>query len=64
MKPVAQAVNILQAEKNMFLGYLLLTIAMLRDKLIAKRTAVTVCKPLVSALIDGIDKRFVGTHDG
>jgi hypothetical protein len=63
MKPVAQALNIMQAEKNMFLGYLLPTITVLRDKLVSKRASVTMCAPLVSALIDGIDNRFAEAFD-
>jgi hypothetical protein len=57
MKPVAQALNILQSEKNMYLAYLLPTIGLLRDKLVAQRMSATVCKPLISALITGIDNR-------
>jgi hypothetical protein len=57
MKPVAQALNIMQSEKHMFLGCLIPTIMILREKLIAKSAAVTMCKPLVSALIEGIDNR-------
>jgi hypothetical protein len=63
MKPVAQALNIMQAEKNMFLGYLLPTITVLRDKLVSKRASVTMCAPLVSALIDGTDNRFAEAFD-
>ena len=47
----------------MFLGYLLPTITVLRDKLLAKRASVTVCTPLVSALINGIDNRFAEAYD-
>ena len=58
MKPVAQALNIMQSEKHMLLGCLIPTIMILREKLIAKSAAVTICKPLVSALIQGIDNRY------
>lgn len=63
MKPVAQALNILQSEKNMYLAYLLPTIGLLRDKLVAQRMSATVCKPLISALITGIDNRFASSLD-
>ena len=58
MKPLAQALNILQSESNMFMGYLLPTICILRQKLMAKQATSTTCKPLVAALISGINERF------
>lgn len=58
MKPLAQALNILQSESNMFMGYLLPTICILRQKLMAKQATATICKPLISALMNGIDERF------
>ena len=36
MKPVAQALNIMQSEKHMFLCCLIHTVTILREKLIAK----------------------------
>lgn len=58
MKPIAQALNILQSETKMFVGYLLPTLTILREKLEAKRASATICMPLVSALLNGIDERF------
>jgi hypothetical protein len=60
MKPLAQALNILQAETKMYFGYLLPTITRLRQKLIAMKnnTLPTVCRPLITALVNGIDQRF------
>ena len=42
----------------MFMGYLLPTIVKLREKLVAKSFSATSCKPLIKALVDGIDRRF------
>lgn len=60
VRPLAQALNILQAENKMFMGYLLPTVVMLREKLATKKTSATTCKPLITAMISGIDRRF---HD-
>ncbi len=58
MKPLAQALNILQCEKKTYMAYLLPTITILREKLVTKKSEATMCKPLVSALLYGIDQRF------
>jgi hypothetical protein len=42
----------------MFLAYFLPTITVLQDKLVAKRFSVTVCKPLISDLINGLNNQF------
>ena len=60
VRPLAQALNILQAENKMFMGYLLPTVVMLREKLATKKMTATTCKPLIAAMINGIDRRF---HD-
>lgn len=58
MNPVAQATNILQAETNVQMGWLLPTIKQLKMKLDRAKLPLTYCKPLVDALQLGIDKRF------
>ena len=60
MAPVARSIDLLQAEKKMFMGYLVPTIDSLCKQLADKLTAEssTTCKPLLKALIDGIDTRF------
>ena len=58
MRPFVQALNILQGENNMFMGYLAPTIFMLREKLTEKLVSARTCKPLIKALVDGIDARF------
>jgi hypothetical protein len=62
MAPLARALDILQGEKKMYLGYLIPTLLNLRDKLSEKlsSTALTTCKPLAQALINGLDNRFAG----
>ena len=60
MKPMAQALNILQRESNhsnAYMGYLAPTIAFLKDKL-HKKNAISSVKPLVKALLNGTDERF------
>ena len=58
MKPVAQALDILQSESKMYMAYLLPTITILREKLECRRASSGTCTPLVTALLDGIDRRF------
>ena len=60
MKPVAQALNILQGEtnhSNAYMGYLAPTITILRDKL-SKKLDIPAMKPLVQALLNGINRRI------
>jgi KRAB domain-containing zinc finger protein len=65
MAPVARAIDILQAEKKMFMGYLAPTILRVREQLSAKLEsgASSMCKSLAEALISGIDSRFTGIID-
>jgi len=58
MKPVAQSLNILQCETKMYLAYLLPTITVLKEKLQHKQSSAVTCKPLIAALLNGIDERF------
>ena len=57
MQPVAIALDILQGEKNMFLGFLLPTIFTVKDQLNEMLPTVH-CKPLIDALLKGLDARF------
>jgi len=58
MKPVTQALNILQSEGKMFVGFLLPTISILREKLSNLQATANTCIPLVNAVLAGIDRRF------
>ncbi len=63
MKPVAQALDILQGDKHAYLGYLLPTISLLKKKLQEKGSSMQYCKHLADALCRGLDKRFQGQFD-
>lgn len=58
MTPVAQATNILQAETNVQMGWLLPTVKLLKIKLNRIKLPLKYCKPLVVALQVGIEDRF------
>jgi len=58
MAPVAKALDILQGESNIHLGWLLPTITSLISKLQKLRASLKYCKPLIDALLDGVNKRF------
>jgi hypothetical protein len=59
MRPFANALDHLQAEKTAYMGVLLPTLHSLRRKLVELRSSdLQVCEPLVAALIDGLDNRF------
>ncbi|KAL3987791.1 hypothetical protein ACER0C_014906 [Sarotherodon galilaeus] len=58
MKPVAMALNILQGESSVHMGFLLPTLYQLLEKLRKPESSCKMCRPLVDALRDGIQKRF------
>ncbi|XP_060777268.1 uncharacterized protein LOC132886535 [Neoarius graeffei] len=55
MTPVTQATNILQAETNVQMGWLLPTVKLLKIKLDRIKLKLKYCKPLVDALQVGIE---------
>ena len=63
MCPVCQALDILQGEKSVSMGYLAITI--LKDKLVAKKekTSCIAVTALADALIDSLDRRFASYLD-
>ena len=65
MKPVAQALNILEGENqsNAYMGYLAPTISLLKKKLHKKNVTIPSLKPLFNALRAGLDKRFSYVFD-
>ncbi|XP_030638641.1 alpha-1,3-mannosyl-glycoprotein 4-beta-N-acetylglucosaminyltransferase B [Chanos chanos] len=58
MSSVAKAINILQGESNIQMGWLLPTITSLIAKLEKTRVSLQFCKPLVDVLQDGLKIRF------
>ncbi len=58
MGPVAEALDYLQGEKYMYLGYLVPTIKSLMRLLSERKEEVLVCKPLATALLHGVKNRF------
>jgi len=58
-RPVAEALDILQGEKNIGLGFLLPTISILKSKLekLKDSPSITSCTPLLQGILDGINKR-------
>lgn len=58
MGPVAMAIDVLQGEANVQLGWLVPTITLLKSKLQNLHTTVKYCGPLVDALLAGLERRF------
>jgi len=42
----------------MFMGYLLPTVSILRQTLVEKQAVAVACGPLITALVEGIDRHF------
>ena len=57
MRPLAQALNLLQGEENMFMGFLLPTLTALKQKLNKLSNQLTLCRPLLEAVLRGLQKR-------
>ncbi|XP_033474108.2 uncharacterized protein LOC117251710 [Epinephelus lanceolatus] len=58
MSPVAKAVDVLQGEVNVQMGWLVPTITLLKSKLQSLHTTSKYCGPLVDALQAGLERRF------
>ncbi|XP_051809094.1 uncharacterized protein LOC127535333 [Acanthochromis polyacanthus] len=58
MSPVAKAVDVLQGETSVQMGWLLPTITLLKTKLQNLQVTSKFCEPLIAALLSGIEKRF------
>ena len=60
MKPLCQSLDILQSEEKAYYGILLPTVLVCAKKLTDMQEVgdLAVCKPLLSAVVDGLKKRF------
>ncbi|XP_039513041.1 uncharacterized protein LOC120468591 [Pimephales promelas] len=58
MSPIAKALNIMQTEVNVHMGWLVPTITLLSVKLDRLLTSSKFCEPLIFALQEGIQQRF------
>ncbi|XP_073714053.1 uncharacterized protein [Misgurnus anguillicaudatus] len=58
MSPVAKALDVLQGETNVQMGWLVPTITLLKTKLQHLHTSSKFCRPLIDALLAGLEKRF------
>lgn len=58
MSPVAKAVDVLQGEASVQMGWLVPTITLLKAKLQHLRISSKYCGPLVDALQAGLERRF------
>lgn len=58
MSPVAKAIDVLQGEANVQMGWLVPTITLLKNKLQSLCTTSTYCRPLIDPLQAGLEHRF------
>lgn len=60
MKPLAQALDILQCETNAYMAYYVPTLVILTNKMqyLQQSSTVQSCQPLVSAILHGVRDRF------
>lgn len=59
MKPLAIALDILQGQNYMYLGYLVPTIKTIMSKINKYRETVVHTEPLAEAIVLGINKRYL-----
>lgn len=58
MEPVARALDILQSESGMYIGYLLLVLKTLQEKMEKfHEDGFTHCQSLITTIQEGLDKR-------
>ena len=58
--PLTRALDILQAEKNIAIGFLLPTLVVLQKQMenLQRNSSLQQCKPIISAIIEGVKTRF------
>lgn len=57
-EPIARALDYLQGEQYMFMGYLIPTMTSVKTHLGTARTKVNTCKPLVDVMLEAVQQRF------
>ena len=65
MRPLTEALDILQADVKVSIGYLLptLTILMIKMESLRKKPGIIHCKPFISAIISALNDRFGACFD-
>ncbi|XP_071582354.1 uncharacterized protein [Temnothorax nylanderi] len=65
MEPLAKALDILQGDTGMYMGYLLPVLYSLQEKLdnITNTNKLTHCNPLITAIEEGLNRRFCTTFE-
>ncbi|XP_034021188.1 uncharacterized protein LOC117505752 [Thalassophryne amazonica] len=58
MAPVAKALDVLQGDTNVQMGWLVPMITILKNKLQNLRLSTKFCRPLIDALLKGLEKHF------
>ena len=61
LRPLCNALDVLQGEHSAGLGYLLHTLTVVKNQLSDSNQSLAICKPLEKAVMTGIDKRFSET---
>lgn len=58
MKPLSQALDVLQSETGMYMGYLLPILTTLKEKIDKlSKSGLIYCQPLIPAIQQGLNKR-------
>lgn len=63
MEPLAKALDILQSDMGMYMGYLLPVLNSLQEKIENITNKLMVCRNLAIAIQEGLNKRFVCVYN-
>ena len=65
MKPLTEALDVFQNEEQMSVGCVLPVLSLLKEKITAFKNDRTIihCAPLVTSLLNGLEKRFRSFHE-